>query len=60
MKRFIILFLILFSLAVLRAEEKSATSGECKCEQGQENCPCLAQQQVPIKDKKVKNIPLMC
>ena len=43
MKRFIILVLAFFALVVLKAEEKTEGTQVCKCKEGEENCPCLAQ-----------------
>ena len=52
MKRFIMLLLALLAVATLRAEEKTEAAQECKCAEGEENCPCLAQEdQVPSAEK---------
>ena len=43
MKRFIILLLALIAFAVLKAEEEGVAKQECKCAEGEENCPCQTQ-----------------
>ena len=49
MKRFIALVVMLSLMAGLRAEVKEA----CKCAEGQENCPCLAQSEEATKDQRI-------
>ena len=58
MKRFIVLVVVLFCLVALRAEGKTEAKEECKCKEGEENCPCLAQSsegapQVETMKKKI-------
>jgi len=54
MKRFIMLLLALLAVAMLRAEEKTEAAKECKCAEGEENCPCLAQEDQPFLTEKPK------
>ena len=56
MRRFIALSLILVVLVTIRAEEAVEAKMECKCAEGEENCPCLAQkQELESKQAKVIN-----
>jgi hypothetical protein len=56
MRRFIALTLILVVLVAIRAEEAVEAKKECKCAEGEENCPCLAQKQEQTAGQiKVKN-----
>ena len=43
MKRFAILLLCLLALGILKAEKVAEAKAACKCEEGQKDCPCLAQ-----------------
>ena len=54
MKRFLMLFLALLAVATLRAEEKTEAVEECKCAEGEEDCPCLAQQDSSLLLSKPK------
>ena len=54
MKRFIALTLILLVIGAIWAEEVSEAKEECKCAEGEENCPCLAQSQKVAKIKKAE------
>ena len=53
MKRFLLLFLTLAVLVCLKAEEKALATKECKCEEGQKDCPCLGQ---AAEDKTKQNV----
>ena len=45
MKRFIVLLLAMSAFAIMKAEEVGVAKQECKCAEGEENCPCLSQNQ---------------
>lgn len=45
MKRFIVILLLLLVLLELRAIRDQKEERECKCAEGEVNCPCLAQKE---------------
>jgi len=43
MKRFIAFVLVLLALVATRGETVKEGKQECKCAEGEEHCPCMAQ-----------------